>query len=406
MSFQSDNRSQAIQIGAVLIFGLIIVLLASYQAFVVPNQNAEIDFNHHQDVQRDMVELRAEILQAKTTGEDRFATVTLGTEYPSRIIAQNGPSPSGSLRTTDNRTIKVETGDGRNLTNLFDNFKPANKFIEFSPNYAQFTDASRIRYENTVVYQDFGDTTVLSSTQRLIRGDTISLIPVHRDYQASGRFAASIEPIPGILEREEVEDVNVTLGTELSQEDWRELMADEIESNDQLFEENITVSDGNLTLDLSGTFTLEYAPVGLDRVPLGGTRGDDALEINPAAPGDIELVASDWQGDSVTLTFKNNNVNANNSFSRGRIAFYDRATPSVTQVIAGGSNRMVTSTWDIPSTFEGLDPNIELPANDTQTVEVVFDQNLNERQEWFVLELRLETGQKATYFIGASFDNT
>ena len=37
-----DERGQAIQIGAVLLFGLLIISFASYQAFVVPNQNKQI----------------------------------------------------------------------------------------------------------------------------------------------------------------------------------------------------------------------------------------------------------------------------------------------------------------------------------------------------------------------------
>jgi hypothetical protein len=408
------DRSQAIQIGAVLIFGLLVIMFASYQAFVVPDQNRGIDFNHHQDAERDMVRLRAEILQAKTTGEDRFATVKLGTEYPSRIIARNPPSPSGTLQTTDNKVIEVETADGDTMSDLFSQFEPENRFIEFRPNYVEFREASTIRYENTVVYKDFDESNLVVTNQRLIRGDTISLIPIHRPFQASGRQAASVEPVPGILQREEVEDVNVTLGTELSQATWRdEIFADEIEQNDNLYRENITVQNGNLTLDLTGTFTLEYAPVGLDRAPFGGGRGEENLEINPAAPGDIAIVGADWGNSQVTLTFENT-VNATNNFTEGRLPFFNENNqggpdPEVIEISTDNdnfnTNRMTQPSWAIPDEFKDLDSSITLTGNDTTQVRVRFNTNVNPNNNWFVIEFRLETGQTATYFIGGDFGN-
>lgn len=412
MRFRSDSRSQAIQIGAVLIFGLLIVVLASYQAFVVPSQNAEVEFNHHQDVERDMVDLRANILQAKTTGEDRFTTVKLGTEYSSRIIARNPPDPGGTLRTTENKTIAVETGDGDDMSDLFNRFAPENKFIEFAPNYANLQDAGTIRYENTVVYKDFDDTNLVMTNQRLIREDTVSLIPIHRDFQASGRQAASIEPVPGVLEREDVEDIEVTLGTALSEEDWVEdILADEIERNDKLDAGDISVDEeaGELTLDLEGNFTLEYAPVGMDRSPLGGVRGDERLEINPAAPGDIQLVAADWGDETVELTFRNNaDEGENNSFASGRVPFFDvhpSGDTEVNDVVVDGVSRAENTPWPVPSSFRNLDPNIELePGEDNMTtIEIEFEHGPQEQQEWFVIEFRLETGETATYFIGGSF---
>jgi len=411
MRFGTDDRAQAIQVGAVLIFGILILMFSFYQAFVVPNQNEEVDFNHHQDVERDMVEVRAAILQAKTTGEDRFATVKLGTEYPSRIIARNPPDPSGTLRTTPNKTITVETGDGRNLTELFSEFEPENRFLQFEPNYVRFGEASVIRYENTVVYKDLEDANFALSNQRLVTGDTISLVPLQREYQASGRQAASIEPIPGVLQREEVQDVNVSLGTDLTEEDWLDLFEDEFESNGNFSADDVSVEDGTLFLNVTGTFTLEYAPIGLDRPPRGGKRGDggdDSPDINPASPGDIQLVGAEWVNGNDTVILKyRNNADGNNSFVSGRVAFYDRATPSVTAVRANNNDRTGTEDWPIPGDFRDLDPNIELPGTSIQTVEIDFtDVNINEQQQWFVLEFRLETGEVATYFVGNDFDLT
>ncbi|MFC7028748.1 hypothetical protein ACFQH8_17685 [Halomicroarcula sp. GCM10025710] len=58
MSLVGDERGQAIQIGAVLLFGVLIISFSTYQAFVVPDQNRGIEFSHNQEVQSQMQDLR------------------------------------------------------------------------------------------------------------------------------------------------------------------------------------------------------------------------------------------------------------------------------------------------------------------------------------------------------------
>ena len=53
-SFRDDTREVSQVIGAVFIFGILVVAFSGYQAFVIPNQNAETEFNHYGDVKDDM----------------------------------------------------------------------------------------------------------------------------------------------------------------------------------------------------------------------------------------------------------------------------------------------------------------------------------------------------------------
>jgi len=62
MQFWGDDRGQAIQIGAVLLFGILIISFSSYQAFVVPNQNEQVEFNHNQRVQGQLQDVRNAIV--------------------------------------------------------------------------------------------------------------------------------------------------------------------------------------------------------------------------------------------------------------------------------------------------------------------------------------------------------
>lgn len=407
MQFGDDERAQAIQIGAVLLFGILIIFLSMYQAFVVPTQNEEIDFNHHLEVERDMVELRGEILQSKTTGEDRFATVRLGTEYPSRILFRNPPDPAGTLATTANRSIEVLDENGQELELVETD---ENRFIEFRPQYSMFTQAGPIRYENTVLYQQFPGINATITEQRLIRENRVSIIPLHREFQASGRQTVSVEPIPGVLEREEVADPTVRLGTGLSEDDWLEILEREITENDDLYAENVSVENGILELDLKGDFDIEYAPVGMDTAPRGGARGDDEFEINPAAPGDIRLasIESGAERSWVDLTF-GNQADTNN-FTEARIAFYQSdeggpQTPEWANVTEGHGNTGIETQLVFTETMRTLEERIELEGDEAET-EVNLDfanegsdnPNLSS-DSFFVLEFRLETGERATYFI-------
>ena len=64
MSFRGDERGAAIQVGAVIMFGFVVVALASWQAQVVPQQNADVEYTHSQRVQDDMQDVRNGVVSA------------------------------------------------------------------------------------------------------------------------------------------------------------------------------------------------------------------------------------------------------------------------------------------------------------------------------------------------------
>lgn len=417
MGDRPADRGQAIQIGAVLIFGLLVVVFASYQAFVVPNQNAGVEFNHHQDAERDMIDVRAAILEAKTTGEERFTTVKLGTEFTTRIIARNPPNPSGTVRTTENRTLQVQgtvDGNDTSLGDWFDRFVNENRFVTYSPTYSEYREGGPIRYENTVVYKDFDDANVLSSDQRLLRNDTISLVPVQKEFQASGRQSASIEPVPSAIQTQEgVEDPTVTLGTELTEEDWEELFAEEISegilSADDI---NVTTSGGErvLELDLDGTFAVEYSPVGLGRQPVGFEPGEapggDDDDINPASPGDVRLVDSERQQNADRWEATFNNTAATTNWTEARVNFYSVSMGSKASTLenitfpAGEEPDDYDGlNWGIGDDFESFDPPLIVPGENELTMRFEFN-DVNPNDGFFVFTVIFESGEQGTYFIG------
>ena len=203
MDLVGDRRGQSIQIGAILLFGALIVAFASYQAFVVPDQNREVEFNHNQQVQSDMQDLRNAIVSVPGVDSSSAVSVQLGTQYPSRLIARNPSRPSGSLRTngtaddTHNITIRNaeaagETGDVWDGTPRQYNTGT----MVYRPNYNVYTAAPTTYYEHSVVYNQFRTANITLSSQTLVDGSEISLVALNGSLQRSNSGTTSVDVRP------------------------------------------------------------------------------------------------------------------------------------------------------------------------------------------------------------------
>ncbi|WP_302081329.1 hypothetical protein [Salinibaculum rarum] len=400
MDLTGDGRGQSIQIGAVLLFGVLIILFTTYQAFVVPNQNREVEFNHNQRVEGDMVELRNTILETKTTGEDGYATVELGTEFPARLLALNPSPPSGSLSTTEPRPIVIEQNGNDITTDVCPGTDIQTRFIEYNPSYSVYDSAGTIRYENSLLYHQFSDDSVLMTSQQLVQGDTIQITPLSGSLNKGGGDTVAIESKAGLLTSSQKNDLNVTIPTELSRDRWETALEGEVDPG------NITVSNGNLTLTLSGEYTVNCSPVGLGEAPQSGERGSDRDDITPANPGDIRLTDSSASGSTVTVTF--NNTGATNNFTEARIDFYRNtgsgkgSKPTSADVYVDSTNNARRASLDIRGDYESFTPKIELQGGGSET-DVVFEFDANGGgQSWFVVSFQLETGESALYIVPAS----
>lgn len=241
-----DDRAQSQVLGAALIFGFLVLLLGIYQVFGVPQQNEEVEFKHNQEVQGELQDLRGDI-QAASVGVDGSESIKLGTQYPTRFIALNPPAPAGSLRTdgTDNPAVGItienaeatdpETADFWDGTPQ--DFETGS--IRYSPAYTRYDAAPDTAIENSVIYNDFDDGTVLAgSGQQLVDGRQISLVALDGDLSTtrSGTLTVDTEPISASTTSIGVANqggtLTVTIATKLSGETWvDELLRDQIDHN-------------------------------------------------------------------------------------------------------------------------------------------------------------------------------
>lgn len=271
MRFLSDSRAQSVQIGAVLLFGILIVLLSTWQAFVVPNQNEEVEFNHNERVQQQMTELRSTIISMPGADTPQSVTIDVGLRYPSRTIFRNPPPVSGRIQTLDttdesfNVTIANAEAQNEDFEQLWtrDGASYNTGAIEYRPSYNEYQSAPRTIYSATVLYNAFEreDRQLPLSGQSLVRGNRISLVALNGSLSENGVRSSSLdfEPISTRtrevdVEPEPGEQITLELPTRMSLDRWQELFAEEA-----------NVDSSAVTLDQSA---FDDEEVGLLRVPL------------------------------------------------------------------------------------------------------------------------------------------
>ena len=189
-------------IGTVILFGFLVVALAVYQAQVVPQDNAQVEFEHSQEVENDVNDLRNAILRAGSTGSAQSQRVRLGTRYPQRTFFVNPPPATGSIETTDDREIEFdgitvnESAAHENVVEFWDSEPDfTTRSVRYTPDYNEFRDAPTLTYEHSVVGAEFpNDATLFRTGQTAVRSDRVSLTTLSGTVSENGVESRSIDP--------------------------------------------------------------------------------------------------------------------------------------------------------------------------------------------------------------------
>ena len=244
MTLRGDDRAVAVQIGAVILLGFIVVSLSLYQATVVPNENQQVEFQHNQRVQSDMLEVRNAILGTAATGSAAPATVELGTRYPARVVAVNPAPPSGTLSTSSLGQISVRNATADDADTTTEDYPETADFwngtthnyttksLEYRPSYANYDNAPTTVYENGLVYNRFRGGNVTRSGQPVVTGTRISLVALSGNLSQGGASSLLVDPQPVSVSTRTIsvtndaagENVSVVVPSELSANEWRNLL--------------------------------------------------------------------------------------------------------------------------------------------------------------------------------------
>ncbi|MFB6160756.1 MAG: hypothetical protein ABEJ61_06225 [Haloferacaceae archaeon] len=265
MGWRRDTRGVSSVVGAVLLFGFLVIGLSGYQAMVVPEQNAKVEFQHSQRVDDQLVGVRNAVTGAATTARTRSQRVALGTRYPVRLVAVNPPPPSGTLRTVppdgagvrvaNARALDAETGDFWNGTNR----TYATKFLTYRADYAEYRGAPTTVYEHTVLYQRFPNgATVTRTGQQLVEGRDVDLTLLRGSYQRAGSGTVAVDASSPtrsprtVLVASAGDPVRISVPTRLPLATWEELLADERVANGG-YVTSLSKSGGRLRVELAAT---------------------------------------------------------------------------------------------------------------------------------------------------------
>jgi len=402
------NRGQAIQIGALLLFAILLISLSLFQVFVVPSQNGEIEFKHSQEVRSDVLGVRNAVLDA-ATGDQSFVEVSLGPTYPSRSLFVNPGEPAGTIRTTERQPVTIINDTGGSNTNISDDACPgstsATRALEYGIGYNVYDEAPTYRVEHTVLFRNFSSDTLPGSDQQLVGENSITLLPIRNEFSESGTGTATVEPVPGGTITTPVSDARIELPTAYDEATWQEVLEEPRSRGDVTVSVDESTTPDTLVLAFSGEFTLYCSPVGVNGPPPSGARQGSLVggsggtgSINPAGASQVQLVSvSKGQDNSVVNVTLRNTADRTKSLSRGRIPFYYTGGPSgdPTEAVLDDN---ASDTLRIREQFERIDENITITRNGGE-VTLTFDFDAKAKDDFYVFKAVFDDGTSADYYI-------
>lgn len=430
MTRWGDDRAQAIQIGAIVLFAFLVLAFSGYQTVVVPDQNEQVEFRHSLTVAEDMQELRNGLLEAGSSGRLRTAEIALGTAYPSRLFGLNPSPPGGRLWTesvgTGEITLDAPGADIEDVCGYDrdgDGSVPSRSMV-YAPSYNVYQHAPTIAYENSVVYRSFGERVLFDSDQQIIDGTRITVSPLRGDYSESGSGAATVDfraGLTGVGETTRAQNTTLTLPTRLNASQWEVLLEDElIENGGHVVDVSNNASSSAVDVELEDAFyTVRCPVVGVGTAPdntpdrVLGQGGDD---INPVGGGAIRLAnvtrSSEPTDDNISLTFRNPGEQTN--LSAARFNFYYRETdPGPKQLDVRESTTARPAVEALEVRGRAKEPNTVVEfAGDDATTELYFgfedgsgSSVSPEEADFAVVNLRFTDGRSGNYFVNFPANN-
>jgi hypothetical protein len=197
-----DERAQALQVGAVLLLGILVIALSLYQVTVVPDENREVEFDSYLDASTDLTDLRNDVLASGQRGVKSGTTVRTGTTYPARALFVNPPPATGRLESQPARNLTIEgavavSGETNAVADVW-NGSPRNystRAVRFRPSYNQL-DASPVVVDRGSVFRSTDNGPIPLAGQSLVDGNRLTLVTIGGEVSTGGLASTvTTEPV-------------------------------------------------------------------------------------------------------------------------------------------------------------------------------------------------------------------
>ncbi|MFB6121148.1 MAG: PKD domain-containing protein [Halobacteriaceae archaeon] len=277
MSLLGDDRAQSVQVGAVILFGFLVVAMAGYQAQVVPAENKQVEFRHSERVIEGLSDLRNALLGAGVGSGAAPQSVPLGMRYPDRTFFVNPPPVSARLTTGPPQTVWINgtalaDADANDAWSANASF--STRALVHRTDYHVSGDDPRNRIEHGLFYTQFDDANVTRTDQPIVSGNRLTLVTVNGTLTRSGTGATTVDP-----QRLSVSTTETTLtpnGTptiflpsELSAATWNETLSAQYDASpdggaDGRYVVDVRNATGGVVIELEPTtYRLRLARVGV-----------------------------------------------------------------------------------------------------------------------------------------------
>jgi hypothetical protein len=244
-----DERGVSEVLGAILVFGLVLALLALVQISAVPAANQQIEFEHSQRVAGDFQGLDENVERVAETGISRSTRIEAGVRYPPRLFLLNPPPVSGRLQAENSgdiqlQNVRAQDPETRDYWTGDDPQSRPTVSLSYQADYNEFASKPSIRYETGLLYRQFenSESDVVVDPGNIVSGRRISLVALEGSFSTSTESDATINAAPvsapartiSVTDRSASNPIRITIPTDLSEERWvGEILNDEIDNNGQ-----------------------------------------------------------------------------------------------------------------------------------------------------------------------------
>ena len=278
----STSRGQSLQLGAILLFGFLLIALTTAQANLVPADISRQELAHSKRVADQVVRLETAVFETSVTGQPQPTTIDLGAAYDDRLLFVYPPPAAGTLRTTEPRMLHIDNAEAVADDKSFDTYwngttrSYPTRAITYEPSYRELDTAPRYRIEHGVLAtrHDAGANIEMADTRNPVIDDTeITLSVIDGELAATGVATTSVVP-ERVTESTTVavaasgEPIQLRVPTQLSAATWRTTILGGQSTVDSVAVANDVAT---ITLDRSQTYELTIHKVTLGTNPTAPT---------------------------------------------------------------------------------------------------------------------------------------
>jgi hypothetical protein len=354
-----------------------------------------VEFNHQQQVQGDLIDLHETIAHVANTGSKDSVGVQVGTTYPSRMIFFNPPPPAGTISTTEEQNVEIHniTGNGNDAPHFSGSVTGlSTRSIKYTPRYNEFDNAPTTVFEHGILYNQFEDGHVFVNQGSVVDGTDIDLAFTTGEYAqtSAGSVSFNVKPVSAPSRKVTVEDdgdpIEIVLPTELPQEAWNDLMANEAALKDAAntsYSANpyVDESAGEVTIVLKkGTYNLEMAHVSLNEDPVEpGPEyitpvGANTVTIVDGVPDKFEFEVRDKYNNPVSNELVNVSVDGTEisasplmTDANGRVEVSKAPSSMVTAELDCSSCASDSATINVNTFSTGINPSESVRLVNSET---------------------------------------